>query len=60
MDKKHMMSKIAFLESKLDMLETEFDYINKILTKCGFPEGIKTLKEAAYEILSEKKEKRPI
>ncbi len=60
MDKKYLLSKIAYLESKLDMLETEFDYVNKILRKCGFPEGIKTLKESALEILSEQTEKKSI
>jgi len=44
---------IAALESKIDMLETELDYLNKILVDCGFPEGIKTLKMTVVELLEE-------
>ncbi len=54
MDNKNLLKKLAKLESKLDLLETEFDYLNKILMKCGFPRGIVTLKETAIELLSEK------
>lgn len=46
-------SLIAVLESKVDMLETELTYINNILTKCGFPEGIATLKSTVEELLAE-------
>lgn len=46
-------SLIAALESKVDMLETELDYLNKILVECGFPEGIKTLKMTVVELLEE-------
>jgi len=46
-------SLIAALESKIDMLETELDYLNKILVECGFPEGIKTLKMTVVELLEE-------
>ncbi|NGX29048.1 MAG: hypothetical protein K940chlam1_01241, partial [Candidatus Anoxychlamydiales bacterium] len=35
MDTKNLLKKIGTLESKLDLLETEFDYINKILKRCG-------------------------
>ena len=53
MDKKELLSMIGNLESKVDLLETEFSHINDILKQCGFPEGIKTLKEAVNEILEE-------
>jgi hypothetical protein len=46
-------SLIAALESKIDMLETELDYLGKILVDCGFPEGIKTLKMTVEELLEE-------
>ncbi|HEX2583021.1 MAG TPA: hypothetical protein VHL30_02785 [Chlamydiales bacterium] len=46
-------SLIAALESKIDMLETELDYLNKMLVECGFPEGIKTLKMTVQELLEE-------
>lgn len=55
MDNKSLLKKIAKLESKLDLLETEFDYINNILKKCGFTKGITTLKETALELLSDSK-----
>ena len=44
---------IAALETKIDMLETELSYLNKILIDCGFPEGISTLKETVEEMLEE-------
>ncbi|MES2274043.1 MAG: hypothetical protein V4487_07615 [Chlamydiota bacterium] len=45
--------KIAGLESLVDHLKTELSYLNKILVKCGFPEGIETLKMTVAELLSE-------
>lgn len=53
MDNKRLLKKIAMLESKLDLIETEFDYLNKILIKCGFSKGIITLKESATELIAE-------
>lgn len=44
---------IAKLITKIDQLETELFYLNKILVKAGFPEGIKTLKETVEEVLEE-------
>ena len=46
-----MLRKIAALESKLDLYETEFCNLNTLLKNCGFNEGIKTLKESALELL---------
>jgi hypothetical protein len=46
-------SKIAGLESHVDLLESELSYIDQLLLKCGFPEGIKTLKTTVEELLSE-------
>jgi hypothetical protein len=50
---KKMSKKVAALESKVDHLETELTYIHGLLVQCGFPEGIKTLKETAEELISE-------
>jgi len=47
------MRKIAYLESKIDMLETEINYLNNLLVETGFPNGIETLKESAIELISE-------
>jgi hypothetical protein len=46
-------SKIASLETKNDLLEAELSYLNERLMRCGFPEGIKTLKETVEELLAE-------
>lgn len=48
-----LKSRVASLESKIDMLESELTYLNDMLIKCGFPEGIKTLKETVHELLAE-------
>lgn len=44
---------IARMQSKLDHLETELLHLQDLLVQCGFPEGIKTLKEAASELIEE-------
>ncbi len=45
--------KIAALESLVDHLKTELSHLNKLLVKCGFPEGISTLKMTIDELLKE-------
>lgn len=45
--------RIAALESKIDHLETELSYLNRLLIDCGFTDGIATLKLTAEEMLSE-------
>ena len=44
---------IATLESRVDMLESELEYINQLLLKFGFPEGIESLKLAIEELLDD-------
>lgn len=44
----------AYLESKVDLLETELGYLDEMLRKCGFPEGISSLKLAVAEVLKSK------
>ncbi len=44
---------VAVLESKVDMLEAELGYLNEMLVRCGFPEGITTLKATVEELLAE-------
>lgn len=51
-----LLGKIAGLETKIDMLESELSYMNAILIKCGFPEGIVTLKETVEDLLAEEAE----
>ena len=52
-NEKQMLSKIAILETKNDLLEAELMYLNEMLIRCGFPEGTKTLKETVEELLAE-------
>ncbi len=51
MNKEKLEQKIAKLESLNDQLTAEFNNLNSVLKKLGFDEGIKTLKEAATEML---------
>ncbi len=48
-----LRARVASLESKIDMLEAELTYLNDMLVRCGFPEGVKTLKETVVELLAE-------
>ena len=48
-----LKARVASLESKVDMLESELMYLNDMLMRCGFPEGVKTLKETVKELLAE-------
>lgn len=50
---KQLYAKIACLETKTDLLEAELSYLNQMLIRCGFPEGIKTLKETVEELLAQ-------
>jgi len=43
----------AQLESKIDYLETELSYLNNLLTKAGFANGIETLKKTIESMLIE-------
>ncbi len=45
---------MANYESRIDHLEAELSYLNRILVDVGFPEGIVTLKLSAEELLKEK------
>lgn len=47
-----LQTRVAFLESHVDILETELSNLNEMLVNCGFPEGIKTLKSTVEELLS--------
>lgn len=51
----YQQNTVAVLESRIDHLETELSYLNKILVECGFPEGIATLKTSAEQLIQERK-----
>jgi uncharacterized coiled-coil protein SlyX len=53
---KLLETRIAFLESHVDLLETELTHLNELLVNCGFPEGIKTLKSTVEELLASQPE----
>lgn len=48
---------LAKLETKLDLMETELSHLNCLLKKCGFSQGIETLKSTIFELLKEDKNK---
>lgn len=58
MKNKELLSKIASLETLNDQLSTEIQYLDTIARELGFAEGLKTLKEAALEMIEEKKQKK--
>ncbi len=59
MSNKQYEKTIAKLVSKVDHLEMELVYLNKILIKAGFPEGIRTLKDTVEELLEVSSENTP-
>ena len=51
MKQKDLIRKIAALESTNDQLVAELNYLDQLTRSLGFAEGLKTLKEAALEML---------
>lgn len=51
MHNKELLNKISYLENYIDLLETEILYLNDLLVKCGFPQGILTLKRTIEDLL---------
>lgn len=60
MSDKDLIKKIAQLESANDQLVAEFQFLNDITKKLGFQDGLKTLKEAAKELLEEQQNQEDI
>ena len=58
MDQNRLKSKIAKLETINDQLSAELKYLDQISRKLGFSNGLKTLKEAAVELLEIEKKKK--
>lgn len=52
--KEELLKKIAKLESLCDQLQSEMNYLDRLLVKVGFEEGLKTLKAAAIELIERK------
>lgn len=51
MKEKDLIKKIAKLETINDQLAAEIHYLDQLTRALGFAEGLKTLKEAALEML---------
>ena len=51
MKHRELLKKIAKLESINDQIASELNYLEKLARALGFAEGLKTLKEAALEML---------
>jgi|SaaInlStandDraft_3_1057020.scaffolds.fasta_scaffold61906_1 hypothetical protein len=45
-----LLQSIAKLETKVDLLESEITYLNKMLIDFGFNDGIESLKQALNEM----------
>ncbi|HCJ83475.1 MAG: hypothetical protein A3G30_04100 [Chlamydiae bacterium RIFCSPLOWO2_12_FULL_49_12] len=56
MNAQDMRSKLATLESKCDVLETELDYLNRLLMRCGFADGLISFKATVEALLCEERE----
>lgn len=52
MKQKDLLKRIAKLETVNDQLAAEIQYLEKLTRALGFAQGLKTLKEAALEMLS--------
>lgn len=48
-----LRKKISYLETRVDLLETELTNLDELLIETGFPQGIKTLKETALELIED-------
>ena len=51
MNNNQLKSKVALLESRLDHLETELSYLDRLLVEFGFEEGIFNLKQTLEELV---------
>jgi hypothetical protein len=48
-----LKGRIAALESHVDLLEAELTHLHEMLIRCGFSDGIQTLKATVEEYLAE-------
>ncbi len=48
-----LLTEVAILETKMDHMQTEMDLLDQLLIKCGFPDGIASLKLAAAALLQD-------
>ncbi len=53
LEKEKLLKKISELESLNDQLISELRFLNDLLRKVGFEEGLKTLKSAAEDLIEQ-------
>lgn len=53
LEKELLLKKISELESLNDQLISELRFLNDLLRKVGFEEGLKTLKSAAEDLIEQ-------
>ena len=53
MNQQEIRAKLACLESKCDILETELEYLNRLLMRCGFSDGLQSFKMTVEALLRE-------
>lgn len=58
MKEQQLQKKLAKLESVNDQLVAELQYLERLTRALGFVDGLKTLKEAAIEMIEEDKGKK--
>ncbi len=51
-----LYKEVAFLETKLDVVESQFTDLDLLLRKCGFESGIASLKATVTSLLEESEE----
>ncbi len=52
MSNKELQAKAASLESRVDHLESEITYVNRLLVDFGFTDGVQSLKASLEEMLT--------
>jgi hypothetical protein len=53
LEKEQLLKKISELESLNDQLISELRFLDELLRKVGFEEGLKTLKSAAEDLIEQ-------
>ena len=59
MKAQNVLAKLALLETKYDLLETELDYLNRLLMRCGFSDGLESFKATVESLLREERDAEP-
>ena len=55
MHMKRLLEKLACLESVNDQLSSEICYVDRLLRKIGFADGLSSVKEAAQELFEDQR-----